>query len=314
MRVFVAIYETRSLTLAGERLHVTQSAISQSLARLRAQLDDALFERTGREMRPTLVAEAVFPGFRTAMTNIDQTLDSVHRFDAAVSDRHFRIALSELGEIGWMTEIYEAVHRKAPRVRLEVVPLDVERLPEWLGRGTVDLAITPADLPHEFDRVVVKRQAYVVAMSTGNPLARGRMTIDRYAAARHVEVASDSGIQLIRAAMRRAELALEPLVHVQHFATLPQLLADNTELVATIPEAIATGWASSLALEIRELPFDMTPIELCLYQRRTTHHTSALAWFYDTVARAIEGTEGEFSSIQADAAAAASHALGRSKR
>lgn len=314
VRVFVAIYETRSLTVAGERLHVTQSAVSQSLGRLRQQLDDALFERSGREMRPTPVADAVFAGFREAMASIDRTLDEVHGFDAAVSDRRFRIALSELGEIGWMSELFAAVHRRAPKVRIEVVPLDVQQLPDWLARGTVDVAITPADLPNEFERTVVKRQGYVVAMSSAHPLATAPLTAAEYLAASHVEVTSDSGTQLLRAAAARAGLAVDPILRVQHFATLPQLLEGTTDLIATIPDAIASGWASSLSLTIRDLPFDMAPVELCLYQRRTSHHTSALAWFYDTVARAIEGTEGEFSSIQARSAAAASNALRRATR
>lgn len=311
VRVFVAIYETRSLTLAGERLHVTQSAVSQSLGRLRQQLDDALFERSGREMRPTPVADAVFAGFREAMTSIDRTLDEVHGFDAAVSDRAFRIALSELGEIGWMSDLFAAVHRRAPGVRVEVVALDVDQLPDWLARGTVDLAITPADLPGAFERTIIKRQAYVVVMPAAHPLADRQLTMSRYSAASRVEVVSDSGIPLLEAAARRAGLSAEPVLRVQHFATLPQLLAGNPELIATIPEAIANGWATGLPLVIRELPFDMPPVELRLYQRRTTHHMSALSWFFATVAEAIAGSEGEFSSIQARSAAAASQALGR---
>jgi DNA-binding transcriptional LysR family regulator len=302
VRVFVTIYETRSLTLAGERLFVTQSAVSQALGKLRTQLDDPLFERVGRLMRPTPLADSVFPRFREAISQVDQALDDVRGFEAATSDRGFRIALSELGEIGWVSELFEAVHAEAPRARIEVVPLDVERLPEWLERGTVDLAITPVDLPGSFEHTVVKHQTYGVVMSSDNPLAKGPITAERYVAALHAVVASDSGAPLLREAMRRADIRIEPRVQLQHFASLSQLLAGSRELIATIPEAIAVGWASKWAIEIRELPFEMTPIELRLYQRKTTQHKGALKWFYATVARALEGSEGKFASIHAQKA------------
>jgi DNA-binding transcriptional LysR family regulator len=299
VRVFVTIYETRSLTLAGERLFVTQSAVSQALGKLRNQLDDPLFERVGRLMRPTPLAESVLPRFREAISQIDQAMDDVRGFDPTTSERTFRIALSELGEIGWLSELFEAVHAEAPRSRIEVVPFDVDKLPEWLERGTVDLAITPIDLPGSFERTVVKRQEYGVVMARDNPLAQQDITLERYVAAPHAVVTSDSGTPLLKAAMRRANVQIEPRVQLQHFASLSQLLAGSRELIATIPQAIAAGWAEKWPIEIRSLPFAMSPIELRLYQRMTTQHTGALKWFYTTVARALEGSEGKFTSIQA---------------
>lgn len=299
LRVFVAIHETRSLTLASGRLFVTQSAVSQALGRLRQHFDDPLFERVGREMRPTPVADDIFAGFREALTRIDRTLEDVQGFDATESERVFRIALSELGEIGWLPALFDAVHRQAPGVRIEVVSMIQDALPEWLSRGSIDLAVTPAQLPGAFERMHVKRQGYVVAMSSKNALSSQPLTPESYQTALHVAVASDSGTPLLEAAKQRADVAVEPLVTVQHFATLPQLLAHSDELLATIPEAIASGWSRTWPIVIRELPFEMSSIELSLYRRRTTQQPGALDWFYATVARAIQGSAGEFSAIHA---------------
>ncbi|UUT34855.1 LysR family transcriptional regulator [Microbacterium elymi] len=144
VRVFVAIYETRSLTTAAGRLFVTQPAVSQALGRLRRELDDPLFERNGRQMEPTALAAGLFPGFREAIAGIDRTLDAVHGFEPAQSQKLFRIALSELGEIGWMPAILAAVRAQAPGMRIEAVPMDAAALPDWLARGVVDLAVTPS--------------------------------------------------------------------------------------------------------------------------------------------------------------------------
>ncbi|MGH3252124.1 MAG: LysR substrate-binding domain-containing protein [Trebonia sp.] len=241
------------------------------------------------------------PGWKPLL-RIDRVLDDVHGFDAAASERVFRIAFSELGEIGWLPALFDTVHRRAPRVRIEVVPLIPEDLPEWLIRGSIDLAVTPAELPSSFERTQVKRQGYGVVMSSRNPLATKPLTLETYRRASHVDVAGDSGASLLEAARRMADVLVEPLVAVQRFATLPQLLTRSEELIATIPESIAAGWATTWPITIRELPFDMPAIELRLYKRRTTRATGALDWFYAIAARAIEGSAGEFSTIHADLA------------
>ncbi|MFH8253156.1 LysR family transcriptional regulator [Microbacterium sp. B2969] len=300
VRVFVSVFETRSLTLSSQRLHVTQSAVSQSLRRLRETLDDPLFERAGGEMRPTALAEAIADDFREALAKIDGVVESTHGFSASTSDRRFRIALSELGEIGWLPEIFERVHKEAPRVEIEVVALAPAQVSEWLSRGIVDLAISPAELSGAFERRVVKREGYSVVMSTINRWAALPLTTETYAALPHAAVTSDSGAPLIDVARERAGITVTPIVTVQHFAALPRLITESTELVATIPEAIARGWATTWPLAVHPVPFEMAPIELRLYRRSATHHTGAIDWLFATVARALEGTPAEFSTIHAE--------------
>ena len=55
--VFEAIYTQGSLTRAAQQLHLTQPAVSHALARLRVLFGDALFERHGRAMLPTPLAQ-----------------------------------------------------------------------------------------------------------------------------------------------------------------------------------------------------------------------------------------------------------------
>jgi len=301
VRVFVAVYETQSLTTAAARLFVTQPAVSQALGRLRRELDDPLFERVGRTMRPTPLADSVYPGFRDAIAGIDRTIDEVHAFDPSQSRRLVRIALSELGEIGWLPAILAALRTRAPHMRLEVVALDVDALPEWLSRGTVDLAVTTATIAGGFERRVLKSQGYAVVMSDANPLADGRLDLDAYAAAQHVTAGEDSGAPLLAMAQRRAGLAIEPAVALRHVTTVPPVLAASRDLIASVPDTIADGWAATWPLAVQPLPFDMPPVEVSLYRRSTTQHTAALDWLFATVARAIEGSSGQFFVIHGDA-------------
>jgi len=299
VKVFVAIYEARNLTTAARRLFVTQPAVSQSLTRLRRELDDPLFRRNGRSMDSTPLADSVYPGFRQAMAGIDRTLDAVHRFDPSDSTRLFRIALSELGEIGWFPAILSAVRAAAPRIRLTVTALQPAELPSWLARGAVDLAISTASIPG-FERTLLKSQSYGVAMSRSSTLP-DELSVREYSDADHVVVSSDSGRDLLEAAQRRAGASFEASVTIDHWATLPPLLSAQPGLIATVPDSIADGWAQTWPIRVGALPFAMPPVEVHLYRRATTVHTAALDWLSTTVTDAVRGSSGRFFAIHGDA-------------
>ncbi|WP_417562091.1 LysR family transcriptional regulator [Microbacterium sp.] len=294
--VFVAVYESGSPTAAAQRLFVTQPAVSQALGRLRRECDDPLFERTGGGMRPTPLAEALYPEFRDALAVIDRAMDAVHGFDPGASERVFRIALSELGEIGWLAEIARVVGSLAPRARLDVVPLENATIDAELARGAIDLAVTSAPLAHEHR--LVKRERYLVAMGRSHPLASGVLDADGYRTARRVQVTSDSSAQNLEAAHRRLGDVVGPAISVQHFVSLPDLLAEG-DVIATIPETLARGWARAWPIVVQTVPFALPDAELHLYRRPTTQHLGALDWFYDTVGDIMAATPGRFAAIHA---------------
>ncbi|REE05082.1 LysR family transcriptional regulator [Citricoccus muralis] len=309
LRTFVAVYESRSLTSAAARLYVTQPAVSQALTRMRRQWDDPLFHRVGRTMEPTAAAHAIYPSFRDALMTIDRALDAVHSFDPATSDRRFTVAMSELGEIGYFPALFATVRSSAPNIGIDVVSLDLEQLPEWLARGTVDLAVTSLPIAGSFEHRVLKSERYAVLMGQHHPLAfKGTdntdraapaLALDDYLGADHAVVAGDSGRPALDAALRRLGAPIHPAVSVRHFASLPPLLSAPNHLIATVPASIARGWAETWPVVLRDLPFELPGVEISLLKRTTSQHTAALDWFHGTVLHALRGDPGEFSSIGA---------------
>jgi DNA-binding transcriptional LysR family regulator len=75
---FEALLEERSVTKAAERLQIGQPAMSASLNRLRVLFEDELFVRLGRQMQPTLKAQAIAPGIVAALHQIRQTITTSH--------------------------------------------------------------------------------------------------------------------------------------------------------------------------------------------------------------------------------------------
>ncbi|MGW9345910.1 LysR substrate-binding domain-containing protein, partial [Streptomyces albidoflavus] len=238
------------------------------------------------------------PNLRDAMSSVDRALHSVFEFDPSTTERVFRVALSELGEIGWLPGIVEDFSRTAPHARLEVERLRSDDLVDALRRGTVDLAISPARLDDDLDHRSLKRETYRVAMSAGHPLAATDLSVETYRSARRISVTGDSGAELLEAAHRRLGGVNPPVISVQHFAALPPILARG-EFIATIPETLAEGWSVHWPIVTTAVPFDVPVAELHLYRRSTTQHVAALDWFYGTVSRSAARSRGSFSAIGA---------------
>jgi DNA-binding transcriptional LysR family regulator len=299
LRIFIAVYETRSLTEAASRLFITQPAVSQALARLRRSFDDSLFERSGRGMVPTPLAHSVYPDIHVSLMAIDRTLSAVHGFDPATSAHHFRIAMSELGEVGYFPALYSAIRNTAPKVTVEVVSIDMSQLAAWLSRGTIDLAISPMLPDGNFDQRLLKVENYVALMHQNNFFATGELTVTELLRAERAIIAGDSGRPNLQAALAQVGGSWEGMVTVHRFSTLPPLLSVCESLLAIVPESIADGWTATWPLTWRPLPFDLPPAEISLLRRTTLQHTSALDWLHRTVWRTLSGEPGEFSSIGA---------------
>ncbi|KRA23841.1 hypothetical protein ASD65_04955 [Microbacterium sp. Root61] len=296
LKVFVAVYETGTVTAAAERLFVTQSAVSQSLTRLRRELGDQLFGRDGRALRATPAAHTLYPEFHAALSRVESAVAALRDFDPATAQHRFRLALSELGEVGFLPTILRALADSAPGIEVEVVPLDVRALPEWLARGRVDLAIASTPPPGEFTGPILKSERYVLLMSATHPLAtRKSITRQSFANARYLMTSSDSAAPGVEAALERAGVRITPELVVGHTSALPGLLHAGP-WITVVPSSLAENWMPMWPLVTRPLPVDLAPIHVRLYSRSTSPQSAALRWFHQAIVTAVHSAPPQFWS------------------
>src|SRR5687767_6144427 len=92
---FEALIEERSVTRAARRLHVTQSAMSASLKRLRESFGDPILAQHGKAMMPTPYALALAPEVASSLAVLRRLTRPNPGFDPATAARLFRIAASD---------------------------------------------------------------------------------------------------------------------------------------------------------------------------------------------------------------------------
>src|ERR1043166_378854 len=142
LRTLEVVLREHSLTRAADQLDTSQPTISKVLARLRAQFQDPLFVRDGQTMRPTPRAMEIAAPLRALL----QAAEGIRRplrgpFDAAASERTFRLLLSDVGMLWFLPPLAARLAVTAPRVTLEAVPLDARQFAAKLASGDADLSV-----------------------------------------------------------------------------------------------------------------------------------------------------------------------------
>ncbi len=116
-----ALLTERSTTRAGERVYLSQSAMSGALGRLRAFFDDELLIQVGQRMVLTPLAEDLVNPVREALLAIEKVVNKDQVFDPGTSSRRFRIMMSDYAAVVLMTRAMPAIQQMAPNVAIELV-------------------------------------------------------------------------------------------------------------------------------------------------------------------------------------------------
>ncbi len=140
LNAFIAIAETGSFSLAGERLHLTQPAISKRIAGLEQQLKVRLFDRLGREINLTEAGRALLPRAYQILGVLDDTRRALSNLSGEVSGR-LTLATSHHIGLHRLPPLLRAFTRAHPQVALDIQFLDSEVAYEEVLHGRAELAV-----------------------------------------------------------------------------------------------------------------------------------------------------------------------------
>jgi DNA-binding transcriptional LysR family regulator len=283
--VFREVFRERQISAAAKRLRLTQSGVSNALARLRRSVGDELFVRTVEGMQPTPYAEQMAEPVAAALASLEQALRPERAFDPASSSRRFTIAMTDVGETYFMSRLVERSVELAPYVNIATVRAGTIDMLAEMEAGRVDMAIGAFnDIQSTLYQRRLFRQPYVTLFRVGHPLGKGSLTLERFSAARHLVVtAMESPYDTIRATLEEAGIAAETSFSVPHFAAVPYIVS-TTALVATVPQKLAERVASAFQLEYRESPLQLPPLQTNMFWHRRYNRDEGSRWLRALIA------------------------------
>ncbi len=277
LTIFDMIFSEGHLTKAGEKLNLSQPAMSQALGRLREVFDDQLFIRSGKEMIPSAFAIKLAPKIREIMHLTEKAFIDGGDFDPVTSNRTFKLAMNDYTEMVVMPPLFNQLQKTAPNIKIksEQVSNDYENalsqnLDFILGSSfSFGANIYQKSLFHDKEVLIVR---------SNHPVLSQELTPEVYASLKHAQFKNGSCSNTIDEEFNKIGLKRDIVLEIHHELVLPLLLKDS-DVIINIPERMAILFKKMLPIEIIELPFFVHGYNFCQYWHERNHKDSAHIWF-----------------------------------
>ena len=281
------LLQERGVSLAADRLHLSQSATSGVLARLRHYFKDDLLVLSGRSMVLTPRAERLVDPVRAVLEQIRETILVDEPFDPATSDRTLTIMATDYIVEILLRPAIVACATEAPGITFELVPI-VEQPVDALLRGRADLLIGIDNVVStDHPTALLYTEDFVLAGWRDNPMLADPMTLDTYEQLGHIAVRFGQHTSSYEATAARRAVTRRVEVIAPSFTSVGSLIV-GTHRIATLHRLLALRMAEYLPLTLRELPFEMQPVrEIAQWPSRQANDP-AIAWLVGRLTQIAE--------------------------
>lgn len=278
--VFDALIRVRNVSRAAEQLDMSQSAVSHALKRLRLFFGDQLFLKTGGGMQPTPRALELLEPVLAVMGAVRGQLLVREGFDAATSRRSFSLCLTDMGELIFLPKLIERLRQAAPGCTLRTLQLPMNQIEAALERGDADLALgSLRTVPDGLYQQQLFMRSFVTIVNRRNRRIGEALTRAQFFEMEHIVVsmsgrredAYDSIVDQL-AGPRRVYLT------TSHFLTVPMIIEQNPDLIATVPRELATRFAAYRSVKAVDTPVDVPPFAIRQHWHPRYQHDAANSW------------------------------------
>jgi len=283
LRYLVALVSECHVTRAANKMGIGQPAMSTALSRLRELFGDPLLIKTTRGLEPTARALELAKRAQDAIELLSGAERITDTFDPATTSGHYQLMASEGVTAVLLPPLMEKLRSSAPNLRLTVGVGDILRASEFLRNGEVDLVLGFVQKPaQDLYQTAIYSQRLVCIASSGHPLIKGSLSFEQFIEATHVvwgappmshptlELMVDEALRR-RGAYRNVALCLSSM-------RPSAAIVARTDLLAVVPERIATVASRILPLQTLPLPFEVNSVDVTMLWHERWHHAPAHAW------------------------------------
>ena len=288
--LFEAVLEERHVGRAAARLHVSPSAVSHGLGRLRELMQDPLFLRQPKGVVPTERARQLEAPVADILERARQVISRAERFDPRRSVRRFVIGAPDAVTAVLLPPLLNTLRREAPGIDLGVRNLvgQFESALAELDQRTLDVALLPLrDIPARFASRVLYEEDFVLVRRGGHPSGR-KFTLAKYAAAAHVMVSvSGDPHGPVDKLLAERGLSRRVMLTVPNFLHALAVVAES-DLVAALPRTFASRHARRYRVEITEPPMSLMASPIRAIAPQAGMADAGLAWLLDLLEAAAQ--------------------------
>jgi DNA-binding transcriptional LysR family regulator len=302
LRVLDVLLEERSVTRAGARLGLTQSAVSHALNRLRFVLNDELFTRGPTGMQPTQRAVDMGPQVHAALNQLQAALSPAD-FEPATSERRFSVVAGPYASAILVPPVVGRLAVAAPHVDLAIVELAPDVLDRIDARRIDFMVGGVLAAPERFARETILTEALAWVVRTDHPLTqRNQVDLEALVSVPHVAISKGLPGMIEDGSERRAFVsraswedsgALAAALAASGLSrrvgvTVPDtysalVIASRSDMAALIPRRLALMSAQSGRVKLIDPPYESPNVDLTLLFLKERLAEPAMAWMRDVI-------------------------------
>jgi DNA-binding transcriptional LysR family regulator len=278
-----ALLAEKNVTRAGEVVHVTQSAMSGILARLRDYFGDPLIVQVGRRMELTSLAESLVEPVNDVLLRIDATIATRPEFNPQSTRRHFSVVASDYSINVLLLDVLRRVHREAPGMSLEFRTPSESAAAE-LEAGEVDFIVNPESQNSAVQSgAILFEDSYAIVVDVDNEIGDS-ISLEQYLASRHVAFQSGRhGLPQFETWMANRHSEERRVEVVAHsFYLLPQMVVGTSRL-ATMHTRLARQIAGSLPVRLVKPAFEIPRLVEMLQWHKYRDLDPGSMWLRDVI-------------------------------
>lgn len=289
--VLEVLLREKSVAAAADKLHLTPSAVSHALKRLRELFGNELLVRDGRKMLPTARAEQIAKSLPVALLRLEMVLEDAEIFDPSHSDRVFRLAAPDFVS-SLVPPLLREIGKHAPGIRIELVPFSTTAAAE-LADGRCDAMIVPHAVQREGLRAAQLGSWPWAVYGRADHPAFGDWSVESWSSFPHLQIRTSdlSGPGPVDRFAAAHEVDRKIGAVVPHFSMAAPVLA-CTELLLTVPSIAMASSAAAYNLDVRAAPFQLPSLDLSLFHGARFGDEPGVQWFLTQVADAMNLMQG----------------------
>ena len=291
--LFEAVLEERHVGRAAARLHVSPSAVSHGLGRLRRLMHDPLFLRQPKGVVPTERARQLAMPVADILERTRQVMTNAERFDPGKSLRRLVIGAPDAVSAVILPTLLEELRRDAPGIDLGVRNLvgQFESALAELDERKLDVALLPlVEFPGRFvGRTLAEREDFVIVRRVGHPIGN-RLTLARYCAAAHLVVSvSGDPHGMVDEHLAKRGMSRRVVLTVSDFLQALAIVAES-DLVAAMPRHFVMRYAARYKVVIAEPPIALSSSAILAIAPRVATMDGGLSWLLGLLERSAKAS------------------------
>jgi len=265
------------MTRTAEVLHLTPSAVSHAMKRLRHALEDPLFQRSQNKMLPTAACQRMAPLIIDNLTRLQQILRQWGEFEPLSSEHVFRIGMHDALEPTILPKLSEILSRSAPNVGFASIKVERNNLSRELSSGHIDVALDISmSIKPPVRQYKLWSSSFAVLMRKDHPL---RKSLDKasYMSCQHISVSNrPQGMTMEDTFFQQLGLERDTSIRCQNYFAAGKVLKSSNQLL-TVTKLMADQLLDD-DLCIADVPYALPSFSTSIYWHEHTEQDAALAW------------------------------------